>query len=150
MTLRKRFSKIAFLFIRIIFDLRKEYKLIRKKGFAYAQKKMEKRHIKRANKLYHLALNLGGLMIKLCQYLSTRRDVMPMAYVSILSKLQDNVPPVPFAEVEKIIKEDFSHPEQVFQNIEEIPVASASLGQAHKAVLPDGRTVILKILKPGI
>ena len=67
-----------------------------------------------------------------------------------LSPLQDNVPPVEFERIEKVIKEEFPNYNEIYKSIDPVPLASASLGQTHKAFLHDGREVVLKILKPDI
>ncbi len=111
---------------------------------------MEKTHRKNASRLYKLAIELGGVLIKLCQFFSTRRDIFPAAYIDILSPLQDKVPPVHFSEIEMVLKEEYGDPYRFFSSIDNIPVASASLGQTHRATLIDGTSIILKIQKPKI
>ncbi len=137
-------------FLKMFLAFRKEFKLTRKKGYEYAQRKMKKLHEKRAHQLFDLAVSMGGVLIKLCQYLSTRRDFLPEPYLKILSALQDAVPPVDFSEIRSVIEEEYVGKEFPFAAIEEIPLASASLGQVHKAVLKDSREVVLKILRPSI
>ncbi len=150
MSVRRRFFKISYTLIRVILDIAKEYKLIQKKGYHYTQSKMKKRHEKRAQQLFSLATSMGGVMIKLCQFFSSRRDFFPEAYIAILSELQDNVPPVPFTIIQEIIQSEYKDSKDIFHNIDDIPLASASLGQVHKATLKDGSVVVLKILKPDI
>ena len=94
---------------------------------------------------------LGSTYIKLGQILSTRPDLIPMEFIQELSKLQDNVPAFPFDRVRKIIGSEFGRPpEDLFDQLEEEPLASASIGQVHRAVLKDGETVAVKIQRPGI
>jgi len=94
---------------------------------------------------------LGPTYIKLGQLLSTRPDIVPPAYAEALTRLQDDVRPFAFAEVEKILGEDIgARLSKVFQRIEPQPVAAASLSQVHYAVLRDGRAVALKVQRPGI
>lgn len=145
-----RFFTVAWIFFKIMLDFRKEFKLTRKKGYVYAQKKMEKTHKKRARQLYDISVNLGGVLIKFCQYLSTRRDFLPTPYIEILSPLQDNVPPVPFEAIETVLEEEYGDYRKHFKHIDPVPLASASLGQTYKALLFDSTEVVLKILKPGI
>lgn len=147
---RKRFLKVAAVFIGILLDFTKEYSLIKKSGYSAAQKRMKTRHEKRARQLYDTAISMQGVMIKLCQFFSARRDFFPESYVSLLSTLQDNVPPVPFDEIRMVIEGEYGDHRKYFKEIDPIPVASASLGQVHRAILQDGTTVVLKILKPGI
>jgi predicted unusual protein kinase regulating ubiquinone biosynthesis (AarF/ABC1/UbiB family) len=150
MKIKTRFFKVAYLFLKISLDFRKESLLARKNGFEYAQARMEKTCRKRAAELYTLAITMGGVMIKLCQYLSTRQDILPAPYIDKLKSLQDEVPPAPFSEMEKIIHEDYQDYQSIFASIDPEPLASASLGQVHRGILKNGDEVILKILKPGI
>jgi predicted unusual protein kinase regulating ubiquinone biosynthesis (AarF/ABC1/UbiB family) len=149
MKTKTRFYKVVGIFFKILLDLKKEMKLRKKKGFEYAKKVMEKTHNKRAWQLYNIAISLGGVLIKMCQFLSTRRDILPEAYVKILSRLQDNVPPVDYEEIHKIIMDEYKD-DFPFKSISEMPLASASLGQVHKAVLKTGEDVVIKILKPEV
>jgi len=94
---------------------------------------------------------LGPTYIKLGQILSTRPDLIPMEFIRELSKLQDNVPSFPFDRVRKAIDSEFGRPpEDLFDQLEEEPLASASIGQVHRAVLKDGETVAVKFQRPGI
>lgn len=98
-----------------------------------------------------LAVALGGVLIKLGQYLSTRVDLLPAEITRELSGLQDHVPGVPFPEIARRIEEDFGRPaEALFSRIDPEPVGAASLAQAHRAALPDGEAVVVKVLRPGI
>jgi predicted unusual protein kinase regulating ubiquinone biosynthesis (AarF/ABC1/UbiB family) len=104
-----------------------------------------------ARRLRATALELQGLLIKLGQFLSTRVDVLPPAFTGELADLQDLVPPVPWPVIrEQIARELGAPPEQVFADISPVPIASASLGQTHRAVLRDGRVVAVKVQRPGI
>jgi ubiquinone biosynthesis protein len=94
---------------------------------------------------------LGPTYIKLGQILSTRPDLIPVEFLSELTKLQDKVPPVSFTAVRKIIESELKFPlEEVFDQFEEQPLASASIGQVHKARLQDGKEVAVKVQRPGI
>ena len=94
---------------------------------------------------------LGPTYIKLGQILSTRPDLVPMEYIEELSKLQDKIPAFPFEHVRKIVSAEFGMPaEDLFDNLEEEPFASASIGQVHRAVLKDGEAVAVKFQRPGI
>lgn len=102
----------------------------------------------------HLLLAIGELgttFIKLGQVLSTRPDLLPRDYVAVLSRLQDAAPPVPFEAVaEMVARELGAPPDQVFREFERAPAASASIGQVHRAVLPDGTDVVVKVQRPGV
>ncbi|MHB8789679.1 MAG: ABC1 kinase family protein [Desulfobulbaceae bacterium] len=94
---------------------------------------------------------LGPTFIKLGQLLSTRPDFIPTEYLAELTKLQDNVPPFSFAEVEEIFfAETAKKPGELFYRFEEEPVAAASIGQVHRATLKDGQDVVVKVQRPDI
>lgn len=94
---------------------------------------------------------LGPTYIKLGQILSTRPDLIPMDYIEELSKLQDKVPAFPFQDVCKVVKSEFGvSPEELFEQLDEEPLASASIGQVHQAILKDGEAVAVKFQRPGI
>ena len=94
---------------------------------------------------------LGPTFIKLGQVLSTRNDLLPAEYVNALARLQDKVAPFPFEDAERIIAEELNlRVSKAFRSIDPVPLASASLGQVHHAVMPDGRHVAVKVQRPGI
>jgi len=94
---------------------------------------------------------LGPTYIKLGQILSTRPDLVQPDIINELAKLQDEVPAYPFNEARKIIESDFDKTlEEVFASFDERPIASASIGQVHKAERLDGRAVAVKVQRPRI
>nr|WP_236557535.1 AarF/UbiB family protein [Arthrobacter sp. 9AX] len=105
-----------------------------------------------------LAVDLGGLMIKVGQFLSSRLDVLPPEITSELAGLQDEVPPVPFPAIRALAEKELGVPlEQAFAWVEETTIAAASLGQAHRArLLPADaaetglKDVVVKVQRPGI
>jgi ubiquinone biosynthesis protein len=98
---------------------------------------------------FRLALEeLGATFVKLGQLLSSRPDLLPDVYIEELGKLVDAVPPVPFAELEEVIAADLGP--DVFVRIEPEPLAAASIGQIHEAILKDGRQVVVKVRRPGV
>jgi predicted unusual protein kinase regulating ubiquinone biosynthesis (AarF/ABC1/UbiB family) len=94
---------------------------------------------------------MGPTFVKLGQLLSTRAEFLPRPYLDALARLQDDVTPFSFEEVEAIVEEELGvKMSKAFKGFEREPVASASLGQVHRAVLRDGRLVVVKVQRPGI
>jgi ubiquinone biosynthesis protein len=95
--------------------------------------------------------SLGPVFVKFGQLLSVRPDIVPEDIATELAKLQDTVPPVPWPQVAATLDRAYGRPlAEVFREIDPKPVASASVAQVHFAVLPDGREVAVKVLRPGI
>src|SRR5262245_28391929 len=104
----------------------------------------------RGRRLRAMLDELGPTFVKFGQLLSTRPDVVPPDIVAELQKLQDDVRPVPYDEVERVIREELElSVEQLFTEFETQPVAAASIGQVHRATLPNGRRVAVKIQRPN-
>ncbi|MEP7156368.1 MAG: AarF/UbiB family protein, partial [Betaproteobacteria bacterium] len=94
---------------------------------------------------------MGPTYVKLGQILSGRPDLLPDPYLKALARLQDNVKPFPFTEVEEIVTTDLGvRISKAFSRFDEVPLAAASLGQVHLAALRDGREVVVKVQRPGI
>lgn len=115
--------------------------------------------MKRFARSFHvLAVELGGLMIKVGQFMSSRLDVLPPEITRELEGLQDEVPPVPFPRIRSLAEAELGMPlERAYAGVEEAPVAAASLGQAHRALLSPAdaadtghATGIIKVQRPGI
>ena len=123
-----------------------------------AERTRAKRMTRFAQRFHVLAVDLGGLMIKVGQFLSSRLDVLPPEITSELEGLQDEVPPVPFAAIRVLAEAELGMPlERAFTWVDETPVAAASLGQAHRARLgpldaaDTGLSgVVIKVQRPGI
>ncbi len=112
---------------------------------------LKKLHRKNASLIREKALEMKGVMIKVGQFLSSRIDFLPDEYIDELSQLQDQVPSHDFEEIrQRIIEELGSAPEDIFSEFEREPIAAASLGQVHRAVLKDGREAAVKVQYPGI
>ena len=94
---------------------------------------------------------IGPAAIKLGQALATRPDLVGEGPARNLLSLQDSLPPVPFAAIRAEIEDSFGKPlDALFAGVEEDPVGAASIAQVHRAITTDGRTVAVKVLRPGI
>lgn len=95
--------------------------------------------------------NMGPTYIKLGQLLSTRPDLLPDPYLQALASLQDDVPPIEYSVVQEIVEEEIGERiSKAFSSFDKEPLASASIGQVHKATLRSGKPVAVKIQRPGI
>jgi len=103
----------------------------------------------RGQHLREMLDELGPTFVKFGQLLSTRPDIVPPDIVIELRALQDDVTPFPFAEVERVVSDELELPlEKLFLEFDETPMAAASIGQVHRAVLPNGRRVAVKVQRP--
>ncbi|MBD2501333.1 ABC1 kinase family protein [Anabaena azotica] len=101
--------------------------------------------------LKNILIDLGPVYVKLGQLMSTRPDLLSGAYIEELSTLQDEVPPVPWAEIEIVMRQQLKRPlEETFSKVNPVPVAAGSIAQIHRGILIDGREVAIKIQRPGI
>lgn len=147
----KRFRKILSMFMQFVFQLwwvNKKKRFLTEENY---QKQTRAIYRKQASVFTETAIELGGLLIKLGQFFSSRVDVLPEEYTSELSKLQDAVKPVATGEIIKRIEAEYCCPiAEVYTNFSQEPVASASLGQVHTADIKGHTKVAVKILRPGI
>src|SRR5919106_5617784 len=103
----------------------------------------------RGRRLREMLDELGPTFVKFGQLLSTRPDVVPPDIVFELKALQDAVRPFPYPLAEKVVEEELGLTlERLFVEFDETPVAAASIGQVHRAVLPNGRRVVVKVQRP--
>ncbi|MCB0529685.1 MAG: AarF/ABC1/UbiB kinase family protein [Saprospiraceae bacterium] len=115
-------------------------------GRAWYERRIAALHLRNAERVKNAILELKGLFIKLGQMLSILGNFLPEAFQKPLEALQDRIPPRPYSEVrERVIGELGKPPEELFASFEETPVASASIGQVHRATLPDGTEVAVKV-----
>jgi ubiquinone biosynthesis protein len=117
-----------------------------------ARKRREKIDtLSRAERVRMVLEELGPTFIKMGQILSTRPDLLPVDVINELIKLQDHVPSFAFDDVKKIVQEELkSRLDEIFEFFEQEPLASASIGQVHRARLSSGEDVVVKIQRPGI
>ncbi len=120
-------------------------------GKKYYEKRILALHVRNAERVKTAILQLKGLFIKVGQMLSILGSFLPEEFQRPLEALQDKVPPRPFAEVrERIVREFGKEPAALFARFDERPVASASIGQVHRAQLPDGTEVAVKVQHAAI
>jgi predicted unusual protein kinase regulating ubiquinone biosynthesis (AarF/ABC1/UbiB family) len=113
--------------------------------------KREQKLRRQAKRLRERLIRLGPTFIKVGQMLGTRADLLPIEYVDELSRLQDQVPPFPNKQAMSIIEEELQRPlQEVFTEMGEDPVASASLGQVYRAKLITGEVVAVKVQRPHL
>jgi ubiquinone biosynthesis protein len=146
----KRYKDIAFLFIKYgSKDLARQF------GFDHEKEADEPKNDEdqpsTPEQLANDLEKMGPTFIKLGQMLSTRPDLLPEPYIKALIRLQDKVQPFPFEDAEKIITRELGiRISKAFSYFDKEPVAAASLGQAHRAALRNGREVVVKVQRPGI
>ncbi len=96
-------------------------------------------------------VELGPIFVKFGQALSTRRDLLPRDVADELARLQDRVPPFAGSVTLEVLEQAYRRPAaEMFDSIEEVPLAAASIAQVHGATLPDGREAVVKVLRPGV
>ncbi len=110
-----------------------------------------KEHMPLPERVRQALEELGPTFIKLGQVLATRVDVFPPEWIAEFERLQNDVPPVPFADLEPELAATLGQsPRVIFRDLDETPIGSASIAQVHRAWLPTGEPVVLKIRRPGI
>ncbi|KAJ8451329.1 hypothetical protein Cgig2_014101 [Carnegiea gigantea] len=111
----------------------------------------KKAHERNARRVLNFMIEMEGLWVKLGQYLSTRADVLPEAYIRLLKQLQDSLPPRPLEEVCRTVEKELGKSmEDLFSKFVEEPLATASIAQVHRATLRNGEDVVVKVQHEGI
>jgi len=145
-----RVSRLLFTMIWIMYRERRRVLRARQRGDRETRPNVEALR-KVAVSFRETALALGGLLIKLGQFLSARADLLPQVALNELVLLQDEVTAVPFRYVATAIEHEFGRPlNEVYSYVEEKPTAAASLGQVHRAKLTTGEDVAVKVQRPLI
>jgi len=147
----RRYRRVRRFILGVVFQTLWWDLLLNRPGFRRLRPDALKRWRRVARRFRALAVELGGVLIKLGQFLSIRVDILPVEVTRELAGLQDEVPPAPVETVRAQIAEDFQSPvETVFAEFDPIPLGAASLSQAHRVRLPGGERAVAKVLRPGI
>jgi predicted unusual protein kinase regulating ubiquinone biosynthesis (AarF/ABC1/UbiB family) len=150
--LRQRRNRIIFFWFRVLVSAFWWDVLIRNLGGRqWVNRTMLKRYRDHARRFRVLAIDLGGVMIKLGQFFASRVDILPKEIIDELSSLQDEVPPESFDDIRAALERELNRPiGEIFSSIRPTPTAAASLGQVHHVVLKSGEQAIVKVQRPGI
>ncbi len=150
--LRLRYLRVLFFFAGVLLSVLWWDIILRRVGLRRLSKRTANRRYRRiAQRFRSLATSLGGVWIKVGQFLSSRLDVLPDAITDELSNLQDEVAPEMYKTLLGVMESEFDGAiSTLFSSVDEHPLASASLGQVHRASLPNGDAVVVKIQRPKI
>ncbi len=150
--LRQRRNRIIFFWFRVLVSAFWWDVIIRNfGGRKWANRTALKRYLNHARRFRTMAIDLGGVMIKLGQFFASRVDVLPREIIDVLSSLQDEVPAESFDDIRAALERELNRPiGEIFASINPIPTAAASLGQVHHVVSKSGEKDIVKVQRPGI
>ncbi len=149
--LRRRYRRILFFGIRVTLSfIWWEIILRRVLGRKRVRRGTTTRMQRHAREFRALAIEMGGVLIKMGQFLSARVDILPPQVTQELAGLQDEVPPEPLRAILAVVEAEMGPLEQFFEFFDQEVQAAASLGQVHRARLPGGELVVVKIQRPGI
>ena len=155
--LRSRYRRILWFFARFLLNILWWDIILSRLGFRWLARRTRSKRMRGVAVHYRsLAIQMGGVMIKVGQFLSTRLDVLPIEITSELTGLQDEVRPEPLANILNVFQAEFKQtPDDVYEWFEATPLASASIGQVHRARLKSSstelfHTVVVKIQRPRI
>ena len=149
---RRRYAVVRSFFIKVLVHLVFWDILLNRPGLRWLRRKPLPRWQKISRNYRQLAIEMGGVLIKLGQFLSVRVDILPPEVTVELAGLRDEIPAEPTAAITGQIEEDFGRPiETIFAWFSPEPIGAASLGQVHLARLAaDNSEVAVKVLRPGI
>lgn len=147
-----RYLRIVWFFARLTLHILSWEVAGRQLGLGgWANRSAQARYTRWAGRFRGLALRLGGVMIKVGQFLSSRVDVLPEYITQELAGLQDEVPAEPADLIRAAVERELGRPlAEVFPRFQSEVLAAASLGQTHRATLTTGEAVVVKVLRPGI
>jgi predicted unusual protein kinase regulating ubiquinone biosynthesis (AarF/ABC1/UbiB family) len=150
--LRQRRNRIIFFWFRVLVSAFWWDVLIRNLGGRkWANRTALQRYLNHARRFRVMAIDLGGVMIKLGQFFASRVDILPKEIIDELSSLQDEVPAESFDAIRAALERELNRPiGEIFSSINPTPTAAASLGQVHHVVLKSGEKAIVKVQRPGI
>jgi predicted unusual protein kinase regulating ubiquinone biosynthesis (AarF/ABC1/UbiB family) len=158
--LRARYRRIILFFVRVVVSLIAWELILPRLGFRKRAQRTRSDRLRRIAAAFRaLAIEMGGVLIKVGQFLSSRLDMLPVEITAELADLQDEVPPEDFCDIRRVVEAELGAPLlEKFTRFDEIPLAAASLGQAHRAELKspaesaDGplTTVVVKVQRPNI
>lgn len=130
----------------VMFSYLRLYLARKIRGKKYYEKRILPLHLRNAQRVKKAILELQGLFIKVGQLLSILTNFLPEAFQAPLEDLQDQIPARPYSEIQKRIRSELDKdPSELFAEFSEIPIAAASIGQAHRARLQDGTEVVVKV-----